>query len=47
VVDANVLSANHEILQQNLKELKQMRLLNGKQLNIVELPMPASVMGIL
>jgi agmatine deiminase len=43
VVDANVLSANHEILQQNLKELKQMRLLNGKQLNIVELPMPAEV----
>jgi len=43
VVDSNVLSANHEILQQNLKELKQMRLLNGKQLNIVELPMPAEV----
>ena len=43
VVESNVLSANHEILQQNLKELKQMRLLNGKQLNIVELPMPAEV----
>ena len=43
VVEPNVLSANHQILQQNLKELKQMRLLNGKQLNIVELPMPAEV----
>jgi agmatine deiminase len=43
VIEDNVLSANHEILQQNLKELKQMRLLSGKQLNIVELPMPAEV----
>jgi agmatine deiminase len=43
VVEDNVLSANHSILQQNLKELKQMRLLGGKQLNIVELPMPAEV----
>mgnify|MGYP000908101332 CR=1 FL=1 len=32
-----MLSANHEILQQNLKELKQMRLLNGKQLNITSI----------
>jgi agmatine deiminase len=30
-------------LQDNLKELQQMRLINGKQLNIVELPMPADV----
>ena len=43
VIEPNVLSTNHEILDQNLKELKQMRLLNGKQLNIVELPMPAEV----
>ena len=43
VVESNVLSDNYEILQNNLKELKQMRLLNGKQLNIVELPMPAEV----
>ena len=43
VVESNVLSPNFELLQQNLKELKQMRLLNGKQLNIVELPMPADV----
>ncbi len=43
VVENNVLSPNFDILQQNLKELKQMRLLNGKQINIVELPMPADV----
>ncbi len=43
VVESNVLSENYELLQQNLKELKAMRLANGKQLNIVELPMPADV----
>ena len=31
---------NYEFLQRNLKDLKHMRLLTGKQLNIVELPMP-------
>jgi agmatine deiminase len=34
---------NYALLQTNLKELKQMRLLNGKQLNIIELPMPDAV----
>ncbi len=34
---------NHEVLKTNLKMLKQMRLLNGKQLNIIELPMPKAV----
>lgn len=43
VVEANKQSENYEPLQQNLKELKQMRLQNGKQLNIIELPMPADV----
>ena len=43
VVEANKQSENYELLQQNLKELKQMRLQNGKQLNIIELPMPADV----
>ncbi len=43
VVEINVNSKNYELLNQNLKELKQMRLLNGKQLNIVELPMPKEV----
>lgn len=43
VVEANKQSENYELLQQNLKELKQMRLQDGKQLNIIELPMPADV----
>jgi agmatine deiminase len=43
VVESNVLSENFDLLQQNLKELQSMRLANGKQLNIVELPMPADV----
>ena len=43
VVESNVLSENYDLLQKNLKELKAMRLANGKQLNIVELPMPADV----
>ncbi|MBO9640278.1 MAG: agmatine deiminase family protein [Siphonobacter aquaeclarae] len=34
---------NHAILQTNLQMLKEMRLLNGKQLNIIELPMPKPV----
>ena len=43
VIESNVLSPNFDLLQQNLNELKQMRLINGKQLNIVELPMPSPV----
>lgn len=34
---------NYAILQTNLDMLKSMRLLNGKQLNIIELPMPKAV----
>lgn len=34
---------NHEILHTNLQMLKEMRLVNGKQLNIIELPMPKPV----
>jgi agmatine deiminase len=34
---------NYRLLQHNLKQLKKMRLLNGKQLNIIELPMPDDV----
>lgn len=34
---------NYKVLQTNLKMLKSMRLLNGKQLNIIELPMPKAV----
>jgi agmatine deiminase len=43
VVEENKQDENYELLQHNLKALKQMRLLNGKQLNIVELPMPDAV----
>jgi agmatine deiminase len=34
---------NYALLQENLAELSRMRLLNGKQLNIVELPMPPAM----
>lgn len=43
VVESNKDSENYALLQDNLKELHAMRLSNGKQLNIVELPMPADV----
>ncbi len=42
-VEENRNDENYQLLQQNLSELKKMRLLNGKQLNIVELPMPGEV----
>ncbi len=34
---------NYELLQNNLAQLNKMRLFNGKQLNIIELPMPDAV----
>ena len=40
VIEENKNDENYSLLQHNLKQLKQMRLLNGKQLNIVELTMP-------
>lgn len=43
VVEENKADENYHLLQENLKELKKMRLESGKQLNIVELPMPAPV----
>lgn len=43
VVEENKSDENYPILQHNLKQLQQMRLLNGKQLNIIELPMPSPV----
>lgn len=43
VVETDKQDENYEILQQNLRKLNQMRLLNGKQLNIIELPMPDAV----
>jgi agmatine deiminase len=43
VVEEDKNDENYELLQKNLKELNKMRLLNGKQLNIVELPMPDEI----
>ncbi|HCL82966.1 MAG TPA: agmatine deiminase [Chitinophagaceae bacterium] len=43
VVEENQSDDNYEILQRNLADLKTMRLLNGKQLNVIELPMPDKI----
>ena len=43
IVEENKNDENYEILQDNLKELKTLRLENGKQMNIVELPMPSPI----
>ncbi|MGZ3777835.1 MAG: agmatine deiminase family protein [Mucilaginibacter sp.] len=43
VIEENKADENYHILQENLQTLKTMRLLNGKYLNIVELPMPSPV----
>ncbi len=43
VVEENEQDENYHLLQRNLKQLKKMRLLNGKQLTILELPMPCKV----
>jgi agmatine deiminase len=43
VVEENKSDENYHILQENLKLLKSMRLLNGKQLNVIEIPMPSAV----
>ncbi len=43
VVETDHNDENYALLQHNLRQLRQMRLLNGKQLNIIELPMPEAV----
>lgn len=43
VVEENKADENHALLKANLHQLKAMRLLNGKQLNIIELPMPDKI----
>jgi agmatine deiminase len=43
VVEENRQDENFTPLQENLKELRKLRLQNGKQINIVELPMPAPI----
>ena len=45
VVEQNKADANFVILQENLHQLQKMRLLDGQQLNIVELPMPKPIMS--
>ncbi|UII24815.1 agmatine deiminase family protein [Fulvivirga maritima] len=43
VVEHNKSDNNYGPLQENLEHLKTLRLLNGKQINIVELPMPREI----
>jgi agmatine deiminase len=43
VVESNRNDENYVPLQDNLKELQKLKLENGKQMNIVELPMPAPI----
>lgn len=43
VTESNPMDENYAVLQANFKELQAMRLLNGKALNIVPLPMPDPV----
>ena len=43
VVEPKVNDENYHSLQKNLKSLSKMRLLSGKQLNVIELPMPDAV----
>jgi agmatine deiminase len=43
VVEENEADENYTLLQENLETLKEMRLLNGKALNIITLPMPSPV----
>jgi agmatine deiminase len=43
VVEEDKHDENYALLQHNLKQLTEMRLLNGKQLNIVELHMPEAL----
>jgi agmatine deiminase len=41
MVEADSSDANHIPLKKNLAKLKKMRMADGKQMNIIELPMPA------
>jgi agmatine deiminase len=43
VVEENKSDENYVPLQDNLKMLKKLRLEDGKQMNIIELPMPAEI----
>ncbi|MHA8061059.1 agmatine deiminase family protein [Aquirufa beregesia] len=43
MVEPNVADDNHAVLAQNLQELREMRLLDGRPLKIIEIPMPDAV----
>lgn len=43
VVESNPLDENYLLLQENLAALKEMRLIDGRSLNIIKLPMPSPV----
>ena len=43
VMETNKHNPNYSILRENLNQLKKMRLINGKQLDIAEIPMPKPV----
>jgi agmatine deiminase len=43
MIEPNKADGNHKILDENLKILKGMRLLNDKQLNVIEIPMPKPI----
>ena len=43
IIEEDKNDENYDILQDNLKELHTLRLENGKQMNIIELPMPDHV----
>lgn len=43
VVEEDKTDENYQPLQENLDALKKLRLENGKQMNIVELPMPSAI----
>lgn len=43
VVETNRQDENYVLLRENLKNLKALRLESGKQMNIVELPMPSGI----
>lgn len=43
VIEENRGDENYELLQGNLRQLNKMRLQDGKQMNVVELPMPDAV----
>lgn len=43
VVESDKKDENYEPLQENLKALQKLRLESGKQMNIIELPMPSAI----